>query len=161
MPIGCPIKYIPSKVKKEYYSEITKDKYTIRGSITQNSIKNISEKNQNSINFYLEDNSHYITDGIFCSFNCCLAFIKDNWYNNLYNNSEFYLNKIHNDLFKKFNKIIEAPSWRLLKKFGGNLGIQEFRISFNEVEYNNTGDYLDKMPVLKPIGFIFEKKIKF
>ena len=51
---------------------------------------------------------------------------------------EFYLNKIHNDLFEKSDKIIEAPSWRLLQKFGGNLNIQDFRDSFNKIEYINT-----------------------
>ena len=93
--------------------------------------------------------------------NCCLAFIKDNWYNTIYNNSEFYLNKIHFGLFKKYYKIIPAPSWRLLKKFGGNLDIHKFRGSFNKIEYINTDDYLTEIPRLKPIGYIFEKKIKF
>ena len=160
-PIGCPIKYLPSRLTKQYYSEITKGDYTIRGSITKNTEKILKKENKLSSKFYLEGNSHYITDGIFCSFNCCLAFIKDNWHNIIYNNSEYYLNKIHYQFFKKFHKIIPAPSWRLLTKFGGHLDIEKFRNSFDNIEYIETDDYLSEIPKLKPIGFIFEKKIKF
>ena len=160
-PIGCPIKYSSSKLTKQYYSEITKGTYTIRGSITKNTENMITNKNNLSNKFCLEDNSYYTTDGNFCSFNCCLAFIKDNWHNNLYNDSEFYLNKIHYKFFKKFHKITPAPSWRLLKKYGGNLCINEFRDGFDSIEYINTNDYLTEIPTLKPVGFIFEKKIKF
>ena len=94
MPIGCPIEYIPSKVKKQYYSEITKDKYANTGFNNKKRRKDhISEKNHEFYKFlFRRHNSHYITDGIFCSFNCCLAFIKDNWYNNLYTViPEFYI----------------------------------------------------------------------
>ena len=39
IPLGCPIEYVSSKLTKHYYSEITKDKYSIRGSITKNGVK--------------------------------------------------------------------------------------------------------------------------
>ena len=35
MPIGVPMKYVPSQSIKEYYSEITKDTYTIRENISK------------------------------------------------------------------------------------------------------------------------------
>ena len=41
-PIGCPIEYIPSILIKNYYSEITKDNYTIRQKITPNMKKIIT-----------------------------------------------------------------------------------------------------------------------
>ena len=109
----------------------------------------------------IENKEYYITDGIFCSFNCCLAFIKDNWYNSMYSNSETLLNQIYNKLFNNTQKFLEAPSWRLLKDYGGGLTIQEFRQSFNKIEYIDNNDYLIEYPKCKPCGFIFEKKIKF
>lgn len=38
-PIGCPIKYISNQTIKTYYSEISKDVYTIKSNITKKSIK--------------------------------------------------------------------------------------------------------------------------
>ena len=67
-PISCPIKYAPSKLTKQYYSEITKDEYTIRGSITKNTENIMKNENKLSTKFCLEDKSYYMTDGIFCSF---------------------------------------------------------------------------------------------
>ena len=157
-PIGCPIQYVSSKLTKNYYSEITKDTYTIRGNITPYNEKNIKSADTD---ITLNNKHYYVTDGIFCSFNCCLAFIKDNWYNKLYSNSEILLNQIYNKLFDNKNKIIKAPSWRILKIFGGDINIEEFRTQFNKIQYIEMGDYLNEYPQCKPIGFIFEKKLKF
>ena len=79
------------------------------------------------------------TDGIFCSFNCCLSFIKSNEYNSVYNLSENLLHLMYYKFFNKNDKLTEAPSWRLLRQYGGNLSIEDFRKNFNNVNYKYMG----------------------
>jgi hypothetical protein len=105
-------------------------------------------------------NNIYITDGIYCSFNCCLSFIYDNESNNLYEKSNKLLINIYKLCFGN-TKIEPAPSWRLLKKFGGEYTIEEFRNLFYKIEYIDNDNYITKNPVCHPIGWIYEERIKF
>ena len=50
-------------------------------------------------------NNSFTTDGIFCSFNCCLSYINDNKHKSLYNMSLTYLTNMHNSIFKVITKI--------------------------------------------------------
>lgn len=158
IPIGCPIRYIPSQYEKKYFSEITKDKYVIRQNIT-NQKKNIIQDKENII-----DKEYYETDGIFCSFNCCLAFIEDRRLakNSLYNQSFNLLMKIYTEVY--FDKgietippLVKAPHWRLLKEYGGVMSIDEFRKTFFSKEYILNGK-IREIPKFKTIGFIFNEK---
>ena len=117
----------PSTLIKNYYSELTKDTYTIREKISSNMKKLFPLLSNNQDTLQVLENDYYLTDGIFCSFNCCLAFIKSKWYNKIYSESEVFLNQIYYSLFDKTMKIMKAPSWRLLQVYGGLLSIEEFR----------------------------------
>ena len=152
VPLGCPIAYVTDTAVKNYYSEISKDNYTIKENITKN--KMIENDKINIL-----QKKYFLTDGVFCSFNCKIAFINDNKKNNLYDNSMMLSTKMYNEIYgtNKIN-IIPAPHWRLLKNYGGNLTIEEFRKTFNTVEYEHHGIVL---PEFKPIGNLYEKKIKF
>jgi hypothetical protein len=152
--IGCPISYETNTAVKRYMSEISKDVYTIKENITKNKIleavKDINILNKN----------YFITDGIFCSFNCVMAFIDDNKFNRLYDNSIMLLTKMYNDIMNtKMVSINAAPHWRMLSNYGGNMSINEFRSSFNTVEFDNHG-YMKNI-TFKSIGVLYEKKIKF
>jgi len=163
-PIGCPLKYVANNVIKNYYSEITKDKYTIKEKIAR-SKGDIKEKG-----ITIENKAYYSSDGIFCSFNCCKAFIKDNKHNQIYNFSENLLVKLYFDmnmpkdknLKEEYNSILieSAPHWRLLKEYGGYLTIDKFREKFNKVVYKCHG-VIDPEPIFKPTAFVFEETIKF
>ena len=154
--IGCPIKYVHSQIVKSYYSEISKDKYVIKENITKNKQKNIENSNID-----INNKNYYITDGIFCSFNCCMAYIKENKFNSLYNMSEMLLLKMYNDIHPSSIPCIEeAPHWRKLKQCGGDLNIQQFRGSFNKIEYKEYG-IIFVIPNFKSIGVLFEEKLKF
>ena len=165
-PIGCPIDYIPNKIYKCYHSEITKDQYKLGEEITTkqlNDFKSEINENKNLIkaDFKYDGHDYYLIDGLFCSFNCCLAYIKENNNNPLYQNSEILLNKIYYDTFGlKSQPLIEAPSWRLLKNYGGHMPIEEFRKNFFKVEYNNFENVVYPLQKSKCIGFLFEKNIK-
>jgi len=157
--IGCPIKYVSSQVVKSYYSEISKDTYTIKENITSNKQQKIEKSKDTHLD--LKNRNYYITDGIFCSFNCCMAYISDNKYNSIYNISEMLLLKMYNNIYPTcIHSIEEAPHWRNLNTYGGHLNIEEFRATFNKIEYKNHGMILD-IPIFKSSGFIFEEKIKF
>ena len=157
--IGCPVKYIPSQAVKSYYSEISKDKYIIKENITNKRQVTIEDSNDTRLDII--DRNYYITDGIFCSFNCCMAYITENKYNSLYNMSEMLLLKMYNDINPSTIPYIEdAPHWRKLKKYGGDLTIEEFRSSFNKIEYKDHG-IIFEIPRFKSLGHLFEEKLKF
>lgn len=142
-PIGCPIRYIPNKIVKTYYSEISKDHYTIVENITKSKKNEISAKNQTV--FTMEEAGHYETDGIFCSFNCCMAWILDNAQNPLYRLSEQLLLKMYTeyadgrDTDREEFSIIPAGHWRLLEEYGGGQSIEKFRENFNKIHYTDKG----------------------
>ena len=164
-PIGCPIEYVSPRVSKSYHSEITKDKYILRENITPQQLKDIEKTATTDINqnvqYSLIENDFYLMDGIFCSFNCCLAYVKLNQHNPLYINCESLLNKIYYDVFgQKSLPLIEAPSWRLLKNYGGHISIEDYRKNFYKVEYFNVDNVIYPFPKSKCIGFLFEKQIK-
>ena len=147
--LGCPIKYIPSKCQKTYYSEISKDIYSINQDITSNS-------KVDKDNFKIKDNDYYLTDGIFCSFNCCMAWINDNSHNSMYDMSKSLILSIFYNLYN-LHCIKEAHLWRKLSNYGNELRIEKFRKSFNNIEYKKHGL---NIPVFKSIGFLFEEKLK-
>ena len=153
IPIGCPIRYVPSQYEKKYFSEITKDKYVIRHSITTQKTQEIQDK-ENII-----DRNYYETDGIFCSFNCCLSFIESNKKEPLYSNSTYLLFKIYNDIFidQDIPQLTPAPNWRLLKDYGGSMDIEEFRATFSKIEYGIFGR-IRELPTFKPLGWVYEEK---
>lgn len=154
--IGCPINYISNQAIKNYYSEITRDTYTIKENITSSRKENVEDDK-----ISVSEKNYYKTDGVFCSFNCCKAYIRDNKHNKLYSKSEFLLSKMYNDMMGTKMIIIDpAPHWRLLREYGGFMSIQEFRSSFNKAEYECHG-MVEDFPVFKPSGMIFEEKIKF
>jgi len=153
-PIGCPIKYIPHILFKSYYSELSKDIYSIKGPITPEMYTDYSDKDN------INEKNYYITDGIFCSFNCCLAFIHDT-NDILYSDSLNLLAQYFYCFFDKTISINPAPSWRLLKNYGGHLSIQKFRENFNNITYIDLHETIKTRPALQSLGFLFEKKIHF
>lgn len=168
VPIGCPISYISSKATKNYHSEVSKDNYVIKENIT-NYKKTLFLKDKslfmtkNKATITVDKDEYYFVDGIFCSFNCCRAYIKDNKHNNLYEHSDNLLIKLYKDMNNqsvKNIKINPAPHWRLLKEYGGHLSIEEFRDNFNKCTYDFHGN-LNSQVLFKPIGYLYEEKINF
>ena len=156
-PIGCPIRYVSSQAEKKYHSQISQDTYRIKENITSKRYQNISETDQLS----LKIGEYYETDGVFCSFNCCQAWINDNKHNILYNMSSTLLTKMYNNMMgTKMIIIHPAPHWRLLEQYGGHLNIMKFRESFNKIEYKYHG-ITKQIPNFLPLGNLYEENIKF
>jgi hypothetical protein len=157
--IGCPIKYIPTQAVKSYYSEISKDYYTIKENITVKKTQELDISEDDRLEVI--NKNYYLTDGIFCSFNCCMAYIRENRNNSMYVLSEMLLLKMYNDIYPSHIPLIEeAPHWRKLRQCGGDLSIDQFRHSFNKIEYKNHG-YASSVINFKSIGVLFEEKLKF
>jgi hypothetical protein len=155
-PIGCPTRYVSNKITKTYTSEISQETYNITENITEERLKDVQMNNKFSKpKFKTEENNFYETDGIFCSFNCCLAFINDNNKNILYDNSKNLLFKMYFDYFDSKDEIIPAPHWRLLKEYGGVLSIEKFRENFNKVSYTEKGLFS-----FVPLGILYQESFR-
>lgn len=138
-PIGCPVNYVNPIIEKSYTSQITKDKYYMRENVTTEKLKELEESSSSStLEIRPFPNGYYLTDGVFCSFNCMMAFILSKYYDSFYANSFNLMHGMYEQFVgkkMKQHKIVPAPDWRLLKPYGGPLSIDEFRRSFNHVEY--------------------------
>jgi len=146
-PVGCPIKCESNKILKTYKSAINNQSYNL-----------IDEVPKSKIN--TDDKSIYTTDGIFCSFNCCVAYIEDNKNNNLYDKSYMLLLKLYRDM-TGFNasKISPAPDWRLIDRYGGHLNINEFRSELDTVKYIRKG-MIRHGPRFNPVSWIYDRKLQ-
>jgi hypothetical protein len=153
VPIGCPIKYIPSIISRTYFSEISKDKFSVKESIVEG--QHISD----DITVDIKSNDYYETDGVFCGFGCLLAFVRDPEVKRqpMYKDSEMLTYRMHKQ-FAGTTKIAVASHWRVLKAFGGWVEIDEFRGNIQKLEYEFRGKY---NPYFKSTAYAFEEKIKF
>ena len=148
-PIGCPIKYIPNVITRTYFSEITKDRFSVKESIYSD------QPIDQSINVKVDTNNYCETDGIFCHDGSCLyAFILENKKNPLYADSEYLFLRFMKEV--GITKINPAPHWRLLEEYGGMLTIEKFRENSKKIEY----EYKGICRPFKSIGHAFEEKIK-
>ncbi len=155
IPIGCPIRYVPTAIVKTCQSEITKEIYHLKQSIPNNAI----EKLDISDAMRIVNGDYYETDGSFCSFNCCMAYISDNSTNPLYSQSKMLLMKLYITIFNpsELTKINLAPSWRLLQAYGGFMSIDEFRSASNDFIYIDHDYQVINIPKLLSAGYIFEE----
>lgn len=150
-PIGCPINYKPKIISRTYNSEISKDVFSVLESIPRKtSISNPAISNVNPT-------ESYETDGVFCSFNCALAFANENKLNPMYSRSVSLLNRIYSDIAEKGLVLTPAPSWRLLEEYGGTLTIDEYRKNLHRISYENQGF---QRPIFRPISTVYEEKYK-
>jgi hypothetical protein len=108
-------------------------------------------KDVSALNVVELTKSYYEVDGLFCSVECCLAFInneKTKVGGSIYSESE----KLLYSMLKLTTKIMPANSFRLLRAYGGNLTIEQFRQNNKSIKYEYNGT-----TVL--ISHLFEKKI--
>jgi hypothetical protein len=154
--IFCPLSYRPKQVAK-----IGQNKIKIR------SVSGLSDSNIN--NFMIKENvpmckdisinknlieitdAYYEVDGVFCSPECCLAYINDE--KTKANGSKYFESeRLLHFMLGLTSKISPANSFKLLKAYGGNLTIEQFRKNNRSIKYEYRGT-----TVL--ISHLFEKKI--
>ncbi len=101
----------------------------------------------------------YTSEGCFCSFNCCMAYIQDNINKPEYAKSRYLLTRMHFEVFgdPKF-LITPAPSWKVLDNYGGTWSIEQFRSSLTNVIVTHKLS-TSKLLEYRPVGHIFEEQI--
>lgn len=110
-----------------------------------------------SQNFKTDDNFYFETEGIFCSFPCCKAYILEQGFRSTkYKNSLTLLTLMYEKIFGKIEEIPVAPSWKLLQKWCGPLSINQFREGFKIYSYDETMNI--KRPFLFTTGQIIEQR---
>jgi len=132
-PIGPPLHYYPHNDKNPM--NINVQKY-------------FEQKN-----IIFETNEFFETEGIFCSFECCKAYLIDNNNKTIYSRSLTLLTLLFQKIMGYNPENIEpASSWKILKNYGGGMEIEEFRKSFgkNDLTINI------KRPYQFIIGHYFE-----
>lgn len=147
--IFCPLNYRPKQVAKLSQTQsLTVNDFTNNFMIKENIPKC---KDVSSFKNLIEiTDAYYEVDGVFCSPECCLAFINDEK-SKVGGSKYFDSERLLHFMLGFTTKIIPANSYRLLKEYGGNLTIEQFRKNKNiKYEYYGT-------TVL--ISHLFEKKI--
>jgi hypothetical protein len=102
-------------------------------------------------------NNMFYTNGKFCSYNCAMAYNIDlNDENISKRNSLLYLH--YRKTYNITPYIISAPSWKILKDFGGSVDIDEYRSNFLTHKMNylyikppliSRISYVEKIPVVE------------
>ena len=82
-------------------------------------------------------NDKFYCYGMFCSYECCEAYNIDLNDENVYNRSSL-LKYHYYKTFGEFKDIEKAKDWKILKPFGGNVDINDYRDNFNNIseDYN-------------------------
>lgn len=102
------------------------------------------------------DKDIFKTVGIFCSFPCTKKFLKRRINKSKYKESPSLLSLIHLKVTGKVEEIPVAPSWKLLKIYGGHLSIEKYRESFGKLEFQS---YKNNIPTMLPMNEIIKEKI--
>lgn len=155
-PIGCPIKYVNSIIEKSYLSYITKDRYYMKENITQTKLSTISTDNSSDM-FHITplSKNYYLTDGCFCSFNCAIAFVRNNSHDLFYKESYALIHGMYYDFYGKKAHLKSAPHWRLLAEFGGSKSINEFRDSFETASF----DYMFTVRDIRSVSHVYKESM--
>lgn len=155
-PIGCPIKYVNSIVEKSYLSYITKDRYYMKENVTQSKLNGVCKDDSSEIiHISPLPKNYYLTDGCFCSFNCMIAFIRDNNHDPFYKESYSLAHGMYYDFYGKKVHLKSAPHWRLLEEFGGSKSIVEFRQTFDAISY----DHMFTVRDIRSVGHVYKEMI--
>lgn len=140
MPIGCPIFYYPQKT-----SGVEKERF---------------EEKLLAANLPTDTNNFFETEGYFCSFPCCKAYILDQKSGVRYKESLALLSLLFFILTDgQHADFPTAPTWKVLKDYGGHLTIKEFRSTFGKLEYRETVN--SRRPYMYCSSqYLLEKRVK-
>ncbi len=148
---ACPIDIKPLLVEKRYTSAISKSPYSIFEKTT--GINDTGKK------------ISFITEGIFCSINCCVAWVNENSPRDpVYRHSSVLLTQMYNFVLntqEDFRQLPPpAPQWKMLDKFGGNLTLDEFRQNISKISYVDQGKSRINV-FFSPLASWYEENLKF
>lgn len=155
--ILCPLSYRPKQVAKVGYNEVklrsinkasesNNSKFMIKENVP--SCKDTTNLGKNIIEI---TDAFFEVDGVFCSPECCLAFINEE--KTKFGGSKYFESeRLLYFMLGLTSRIVPANHFRLLKEYGGNLSIEQFRQNNKSIKYEYYGT-----TVL--ISHLFEKRI--
>ena len=152
--IFCPLSYRPKQVAKIGQNEIkirsTGGVSDINSFMIKENVPKCKDLSANKNLIEITD-AYYEVDGVFCSPECCLAFINDE--KTKVGGSKYSESvRLLHFMLGLTSRISPANNFRLLKDYGGNLTIEQFRKNNKSIKYEYCGT-----TVL--ISHLFEKKI--
>jgi hypothetical protein len=100
-------------------------------------------------------NSKFLCSGIFCSYNCALSYNIDLNDEKVWKRKSL-LNLLYRKTYDNEEDIIPAPSWKVLKEFGGDITIDEFRSNLKSHDI----DFIYLQPPLITFSSNIQKNIK-
>jgi hypothetical protein len=107
-------------------------------------------------------NNTYSSTGVFCSYNCALAFNIDLNDENIAKRTSL-LHLHYKQTYLSECIIVSAPSWKILQDYGGTITIDEYRDNFisNKTNYMyikppniSRISYVEKVPIISDIPII-------
>jgi hypothetical protein len=136
LPIGCPIKY---------------HKPLNRCCDAKNESDNTSQIRE-----------YFDTEGFFCSFNCIVAYNNDVCQTNIrYRETGGLIYLLYKKIFGQYPyqmNIKPALSWKVLKSYGGEMSIHEYRNTFQKVENVSENVIKNKSLLLSSSTVFIEEK---
>jgi len=164
-PLGCPVRYVPSLLCHQYYSPQTRGSVVQRIPISFEDEKmyeaKISSGELDEKEYHIEHHNDFITDGVFCSWNCMMAKIKKEVRrkNPLYRDSEALAYDMYYALMgKRITKIEPAGPKTLLKEYDGPMSNEEYIMKFGHDTYTCVKNKYLRMV---PLGDLYEQTQKF
>ena len=110
---------------------------------------------------YNKEQNFFDTEGMFCSFNCMCSYLHENTNMSQYKDSGSLIYFMYKCIFNEYPykmNIRKAPSWKLLKEYGGNLTIEEFRSMFNTVNIHTQNiEFGENKPngIMRPVKLVY------
>ena len=140
-PIGAPLKYHPKRIKTSNQVHLEK-----------NSDGELTDYETTIVETY---DDYFETDGIFCSFPCCRAYIRresktDRLYVKSDNLLHYMYKKVHGLPMSERVEIPVAGPWTILNGCGGNVPIGTYRHNCCKYIYEMTPNI--KRPLMIPVG---------
>lgn len=146
--------------ESEYDENDVSDSDIVERLLYEDKDSNTNESKNIKNNTSVTNCSYYITDGVFCSFNCVMAYINEHKHVKLYEKSKILLLKLYNDFMNSnLLTINPSPHWRYLDVYGGHLTISKFREGLNKYKYENHGESY-QLPEFISIRQFYEERIK-
>ena len=136
-PIGIPINYVPNPKDEKLLSRI--------------------ESNLKDMNIKTDEYDYFETVGVVCSFPCAQSYITNNIHNIKFSKSKTLLTLLYKKIYKKTSIIPHAPDWRLLKKAGGHMTVDQWRDAMGRFEYIETTN-MRRPFIYGTSSYIHEKK---
>ena len=125
-PVHAPLRYRPKQVAKAFIGKVSSETYVIKGNV---------QTRCDTTNFEVADETFEV-DGIFCSYECALAYVRDNRHKSEFAQSETLLYTMFRANNPDAPLFAAASHWRLLKRFGGHLSREEFKASCGTFKYS-------------------------